>query len=108
MRSPHPCQRPEPLALDLVVHDVALELAADALGSLAARADQADAAARQRLDCRHANLLAHAADHHHAFVETEVDDAAHRRWLDGSSLLAWSSKCSASAFSEVLPLRVRA
>src|SRR5260221_7524834 len=85
-----------------------LELAADLVGAGAAHADEADAAAGQPLDRGHADFLGAAAVHHRAFLHAEVDDAAHRFWLDGSSLHARSSKWSPSAFSALVPARVRA
>src|SRR5258708_40144128 len=63
-----------------------LELAADLLGAGAAHADEADAAAGQPLDRGHGDFLGPAAGHHRAFLHAEVDDAAHRFWLGGSSL----------------------
>ncbi len=81
-----------PLARDVAIDQVALELAAEERCTMTARADKTDAAGRQALDRRNANLLGHASDDDHAFLKAQVEDAAHRRWLDGSSLLACSSK----------------
>src|SRR5437764_8412899 len=105
--SPERLDGPVPLALDLAVDHVGLELLADLGGALAAHAHQPDAAGGKALDRRHSDLLGHAADHDDALIEVQVDDPAHSHWPDGSSLRACSSKWSASASSEVRPARVR-
>src|SRR5206468_12885545 len=78
-------RRPVPLAGRAFFDDVGLELAADLVGTGAAHADQADAAAGQPLDGGHADFFSAAAQHDRAFLQAQKDDPAHRRWLDGSS-----------------------
>src|SRR5437762_5312355 len=80
-------QRPVPLARHLALDEIALELATDELRAFAAHAHQPDTTLRQALDRRDSDLLGHAADHHDAFFEIEMDDAAHL----GSARLAAAS-----------------
>ena len=88
-------------------HHVPLEFVPHARCAPAAHANEANAPARQTLDGRDTNVLRKAADHHHAFVERQVDDSVHRGWLIGSSLPACLSKWSPSSFSALAPALVR-
>jgi hypothetical protein len=58
-------------------NQIGLELSAHQGGPFAAHANQPNATAGQRLDRRHADVLGHAADDDHSFIEVEVHNAAH-------------------------------
>src|SRR6476469_4833185 len=77
-----------PLAFHVAVQHMGLELLTNECSAVAARAHQTDASAGKRLERRDTDLCREAARHDNAFVEAEVDDPAHRRRLNGSSLQA--------------------
>jgi len=66
-----------PFPRDRAGDHITFELMAYSGGAFAAHADEPHATAGQPLDCGHADVLRHASDHDHAFIEVEMHDAAH-------------------------------
>ena len=81
-----------PNALHVAVDDIGLELPPHPGGTLTARAYQANASLGQSFDHRDADLLGKTPDNDNAFIEIEMDHAAHLlidRFAAASASRAW-------------------
>ena len=88
-----------PFARHCSGNHIGLELSAHPGRTFVARADEPHTTAGQPLDRGHADVLRHAADDDHAFIEVEVHDAAHEAPRVDSAVLGDSAASALRACS---------